>query len=138
ALPEPDDFEGPTPGWGADGGVWEVGIPVTGPNAAHSGDRCAATVLDANYPDNVSSRLISPEFVVPGVDQNPRLKFWHWFAFNAGDTGRVQVKESDGDWVTVSSVYFSSGGGVWTQGAIDLRAYAAKTVQVGFLIQTAG
>src|SRR5881296_3403991 len=58
------DFEGPTPGWSVDGGTWEIGIPISGPNGAHSGDRCAATVLAGNYVDSGSTRLISPEFLV--------------------------------------------------------------------------
>ncbi len=45
-----EDFEGDwTANWYADAGTWEVGAPTSGPNAAHSGDNCAATVLGGNY-----------------------------------------------------------------------------------------
>jgi hypothetical protein len=66
--------------WYAETGSWEVGVPTSGPptnafgHRAYSGTNCAATVLGGDYSDG-NSRLISPPFVVPTVDQNPRLRF---------------------------------------------------------------
>ncbi|HTE90942.1 MAG TPA: hypothetical protein VK639_18435, partial [Terriglobales bacterium] len=79
-----EDFEGPTPGWSVDGGTWELGVPISGPNLAHSPSRCAATVLAGDYAPNADSRLISPSFTVPAASANPRLRFWQWFEFSAG------------------------------------------------------
>src|SRR5215203_4705729 len=70
-----EDFEGPTPNWNVESGVWETGFPTSGPNEAHSGERLAGTVLASNYAgQGADSRLISPAFVVPAADQNPRLR----------------------------------------------------------------
>lgn len=71
-------------------GVWEIGTPTTGPNAAYSGDSVAGTVLNASYPNNTSASLISPSFVVPPASSNPRLRFWHWFeTYEPADNGKV-------------------------------------------------
>lgn len=36
--------------WTAEQGVWEVGVPTSGPGAAHSGSNCVATVLGGELP----------------------------------------------------------------------------------------
>src|SRR5438552_1623236 len=50
-----EDFEGATPAWTVEGtaNVWEIGVTTfaNGP-AAHSGSRCAGTVLAGNYPND--------------------------------------------------------------------------------------
>ena len=60
------------------------------------------------------SRLISPAFVVPSADQNPRLRFWQWFSFGGaagypynddGSYGYVEVKVGTNGWQTVTSRY---------------------------------
>src|SRR5262245_51428016 len=74
-----DNFDRPDPTdlWTADNGVWELGVPTFGPQRAHSGTKCAGTVLGGNYPEITSTRLIRiPSFVVPETNQNPRLRFW--------------------------------------------------------------
>ena len=55
-----ETFEGDwTQNWGVDNGTWEVGVPTSGPNVTHSGQQCAATVLNGNYSDDApDSRLI--------------------------------------------------------------------------------
>ena len=139
-----EGFEGGWGDWSSDGGTWEVGMPTSGPGGAHSGTNCTATVLGGNYleragsANGASSRLISPPFVVPSATNNPRLKFWHWFAFNSGDSGQVQIKDGTNGWVTVAGAHSSAGGGVWSQAGIDLSAYAGKSVRVGFLFQASG
>jgi bacillopeptidase F len=65
--------------WVISNGTWEIGTPSSGPGGAYQGLKCAATVLNGNYSDNVDSRLISPVFTVPAAGENPRLRFWHWF-----------------------------------------------------------
>ncbi len=75
-----EGFEADTSGWTIEGsaGVWEIGVPTTGPGSAHSGTKLAATRLTGNYPNSVDARLISPEFVVPVAGEKPRLRFWSW------------------------------------------------------------
>ena len=125
--------------WFADSGTWEIGVPTFGPatnlfgQRAFGGTKCAATVLGGNYIDNVTTRLISPPIAIAANASSPRLRFWHWYSFNRGDKGEVQIKVGAGAWVTISPTYTTTGGGVWTRPSIDLSAYIGQTVQVGFL-----
>ena len=59
--------------WWADNGVWQVGEPTTGPGSSLSGQNCAATILNGNYPTGTNSRLTSPEIILPG-NLNPDEK----------------------------------------------------------------
>src|SRR6185503_7327187 len=117
--------------WCADNGTWEWGMPTSGPGAAHSGPKCVATILDGNYGDSTSSRLVSPAFMVPSVDQNPRLRFWHWFNFSCADYGQIEIRSSDAPWQTLTN-YSSNSGGEWTEPEINLSAYAGQSAQIGF------
>ncbi|MCP3683712.1 MAG: hypothetical protein GY861_13595, partial [bacterium] len=111
------DWEGDwNENWHRDYGTWDVGIPTNvGPDSAHQGLKCAATILDGNYEDGHSTRLIRhTSFVVPPVSYNPRLRFWNWYHFNYGDWGKVQVQVvGDTIWQTLEDGYYgygSSGG----------------------------
>jgi hypothetical protein len=135
----PEGFELGLADWYAEQGTWEVGVPTSGPGAAHSGTNCAATVLAGNYERFVDSRLISPPFTVPGTNQNPRLRFWHWFHFYAAylqsgwATGVVEIRPAGAStWTPISPTYEGYGSGVWTRPALDLRQYAGQEVQVAF------
>ncbi len=134
SLNNPETWEGGLGDWQVDAGIWEIGVPATvGPDQAHQGVNCAGTVLAGNYPDGQGSRLISPSFVVPVAQLNPRLRFWHWYSFaGTAGGGRVQIREGAGDWVSISPEYAQSSGGIWTRPLIDLSAYAGKTVQLAF------
>jgi len=69
------------------------GIPTSGPNAAHGGTQCAATILNGNYPVTADTRLTRLSyFTVPAANQNPRLRFWHWFSFSTADYGKYRLK----------------------------------------------
>lgn len=75
-----EDFEGDWfENWYVDHGVWEVGVPTSGPGSAFSGQNCAGTVLGGNYTPNASTRLIRMPFTVPAASENPRLRFYNWF-----------------------------------------------------------
>ena len=54
------DFESGWDDWGAGRGVWEVGTPTVRPPACYTGDYCAGTVLDGNYPSDTDSRIATP------------------------------------------------------------------------------
>jgi hypothetical protein len=122
--------------WVADRGVWEVGIPTSGPKAAHSGSNVLATILSGNYTDDRSSRVASPSFVVPAAGENPRLRFWHWWNFSTNDLGRVEIKAGTANWKALSMDYTASSSGQWTRAQLDLSAYAGQTVQLGFWFES--
>jgi hypothetical protein len=132
----PEDFESGVGDWCADNGQWQVGIPTSGPGGAHTGDGCAATVLDGNYPPNANSRLISTPIALirtePGAYVD--LFFWHWFSFGSSDQGRPQISVDGGIWrdLAVPGSPFTGTSGGWTQGYADLTAYADSVVQIGF------
>jgi hypothetical protein len=129
----PEGFELGLGDWSVDAGTWQVGKPTSGPGAAYVGANCAATVLAGNYAAAVDSRLISPSFIVPAANQNPRLRFWHWYSFAAGDSGVVEVKPvGSSTWISVSPMYYVGSGGVWARPEVDLGQFAGQTLQVAF------
>ncbi|MCO6491566.1 MAG: choice-of-anchor J domain-containing protein [Phaeodactylibacter sp.] len=90
---------------------------------------------NANYHDNVSSRLVSPLFQVP--TDNPRLRFWHWFSFSSGDLGRVQVLPQGATaWVNASPTYYNTSSNMWTYPSVDLSDYAGQNIQIGFYFES--
>ena len=140
-IPNPDGFEDAEAAdrWVADFGIWEVGRPTYGPptnslgQRAYGGTNCLATMLNGNYTDDRSSRVMSPSFVVPASDQNPRLRFWHWWSFSCDDSGQVQISTNNGaTWTALSPGYAADSSGKWTRPSLDLRAYAGRAVRIGF------
>ena len=138
-LNNSESFEsGPnTNDWAVDAGTWEIGIPASGPNAAHTGTNCAGTILAGNYPNNVDSRLISPPFTVPN-STSQALHFWHWYNFNNA-LGFVEVRANGGSWNPISPTYQNGDtGGVWSKVSLDLSSYAGQTVQAAFHFTSGG
>ena len=135
-----ENFESPSAfdDWSVDNGVWEVGVPTSGPSGAHEGTNCAATVLDGDYSRNVgTTRLISPMFTVPAAEENPRLRFWHWYSFDADDSAKVYIRASGGDWEQVSGLLYSrTSSGIWSRASEDLSAWAGQDVQIAFVLGT--
>lgn len=139
-----ENFEEGQGKWSVDNGVWEVGTPTSGPNECHEGNRCAATVLDGNYPFT-NSRLVSPSiWLVPANPLNPfpSIKFWHWFAWSgatggAPDQGRVQISVYDplsftwSDWMDLGDNY-SSASNAWTMSQVDLAPHTGQLVRLAF------
>lgn len=82
--PYAEDFESGTGGLYATGNYeqWEYGSPANvGPSAAHSGLKCWATKISANY-DYLwlwDERLHLPPIDLSTVSTNVYLSFWHWF-----------------------------------------------------------
>ena len=127
----PEGWEGGIGDWYAESGTWQVGIPTSGPGAAHTGTNCAATILNGNYPSGANSRLISPSILVPAASQFPRLRFWHWYQFAYNDIGVVEIKVGTNAWQAISPQYGGYSGD-WTYASVDLSSYAGKTVQLAF------
>jgi bacillopeptidase F (M6 metalloprotease family) len=138
-LNNPESFESVTNDWAVDFGTWEIGKPTSGPNAAHTGANCAATVLAGNYANNVDSRLISLPFAVPGSN-SPALRFWHWYNFNnALGFVEIRISTNGSSWTPLSPTYLNGNtGGVWTNVSLDLSAYAGQTVQTAFHFTSGG
>ena len=139
----PVGFESGLGDWSVDNGVWAIGVPTAGPGAAYDGTNCAGTGLTGNVPAYASTRLISPVFVVPAANQNPRLRWWQWFDFGSGnstgpDGGDFQISTNDGaSWQTLASYGESSTAvagysGGWSEPSIDLSAHAGESVQIAF------
>ena len=138
-----EDFEGGLADWYADNGIWEVGVPTSGPGEAHSPTQLAATVLAGNYPIN-DSRLISPPIELPTIASGNRiiLRFWHWFELQTGaDYGEVQIRvqTASGDWGEWTSLESYTGvSAVYTHALVPLTEYAGTTVQIAYYLNEDG
>jgi VWFA-related protein len=130
------DFETGWDDWGADRGVWQVGVPTAGPGACYEGTQCAGTELDGNYGPDTDSRLITPSMLLPTVTgpEEIHLRFQNWFSYNAFDSGQVQVAvwngTSWGDWLDAGIPVTHTSG--WSLKDVDLTAYAGKTIHIAF------
>ena len=132
--------------WGTSAGLWEWGTPSNGPSGCHEGARCAGTLIHRNYVEPASTVLLR-EFTVPPADQNPRLRFTHWFSFKSLDKGVVLLrtikvenrKRILGPWKAISDTWENeSSSGTWTSPLpISLSPYADSLVQVGFYFKSA-
>jgi hypothetical protein len=135
-LNNPESFESGEGDWSVADGTWEIGKPTSGPNAAHTGTNCAATILAGNYPNNVDTRLISPPFAVP-ASNSPALRFWHWYNFNSA-LGFVEITTDGSTWNPISPTYQNITISTWTNVSLDLSSYAGQTVQVAFRFASYG
>ena len=131
-----EDFETGASGWTITNGVWEIGSPSSGPDTAHGGSSCAATVLDGNYPNNANTRLISPSINLPALTDSMShlmLSFWHWFQIESGyDYGYVEISTDGGSsWTQVGSSV-SGDGSSWRQYTVMLDQFAGQTINIGF------
>jgi len=128
-----DGFESRPSVWFPDNGVWEVGVPTSGPNRAYAGQFCFGTILAGNYPPNANTRLISPEIALPRLlpGEELQLRFWHWFNVYNADPGVVQISVNGSNWRNLS-IPFIEYSSVWTQYIADLSAYADSTIRIAF------
>jgi bacillopeptidase F len=124
----PEGFETGIGDWSSERGTWEVGTPTTGPNTSYSGNNCLATRLDGNYHEGVRSNFISPFFKVAPVNENPSLRFWHWYSFSSSDYGEVYIKTISSEWELISNRFSGTSSGVWTNFYADLSSYADSLV----------
>jgi hypothetical protein len=134
----PEDFEEKRAEWTTDvhNSVWEIGEPsFCGPPP--SGDMCAATRLNGNYINSISSRLISPEAQLPSSPSGPlTLRFWHCYSIELNrDFAYVQISANNGPWQTIAGA-FTGSSAVWTPFSVDLSSFAGSAVRVAFLFTT--
>ncbi|KAF5065685.1 Subtilase family protein [anaerobic digester metagenome] len=120
---------------------WEYGKVVKyGPGRAWSGEKLWATIIAGDYLDDSSSRLLTPEIVVPEGDGTVVLNFRHWYdgekywSFNtASDYGLVEVTADGGQtWDLIPNAKWAGHIREWQKGMFDLSAYKGKTIQVAF------
>ncbi|HYF94394.1 MAG TPA: S8 family serine peptidase [Symbiobacteriaceae bacterium] len=135
------DFEGAATGWthGGTNDVWEIGEPTSGPGAAHSGAKVAATNLSGSYPDGSESYLISPPIDLSAGGAGTAFSFWHWYELEPGfDFGYVLGSGDGGNtWDVLGT--FTGESGDWAQTTVDLTPYAGSaSVYVAFYLSTDG
>jgi len=136
---------------------WEWGIPTSGPEQAHSGEKLWATKLAGSYTNNTRSVLSMPSFVVPTEGIMPRLSFYHWYSCEMPDDdvydgGNVQISTDGGSsWTVLSplngydgvaysynthvggdSVFTGSSNG-WRYEVFDLAGMEGSTVEIRFV-----
>ena len=136
-----EDFELGWNNWGADNGVWEVGVPTSGPQKTYSGTQCAATNLDGNYDPATESQLISPSVLLSPIIgyEEIHLRFWQWFSFNLWDGGIVRVssynegEDTWSDWADVSSPIEGTSN-EWSMMDVDLTSYSGRKIRVAFFL----
>jgi len=134
-----EDFENGWGSWYADGGVWDVGAVIVGPDTIlPPGENVAGTNLSDNYPPNTNSRLISPEIKLPEIEAGEELHFyfWHWYKINfegfyGPDSAGIFISVEGKSWVQLGEK-FSRYSPVWTQVVKDLTPYANKSIRIAF------
>lgn len=133
-----DGFEGNWQDrWSATGGsVWQVGIPTL-PKAPFSGQNCASTNLNGNYPDNANARLTSAWIQLPTGLPNILFEVMTSFkieVFGGVDYGKIQIQTRNStEWIDISPQFKSNGSSVYTRYAADLSRYAGQEIRISFL-----
>ncbi len=133
------NFETGWEDWTVDHGIWQIGVPTSGPGSSHGGIQCAGTVLGGNYPGYTDSRLISPTVTLPVVsmEEELHLSFWQWFSYSNEDIGYVQISVWDPNTLTWSAWTIVSEGAAsesygWILQDLDLTRYAGSRVRLAF------
>ena len=136
-----ENFEG-TPAYIIENGVWEVGVPESGPGSAFEGVYAVGTELTANYPTDIDSRLIIPAsdyVMIPSLegDEEIHLRFWNWFDYAQSDWGAVEISLLDEDkhewtnWDIIDSNFNNSSHG-WFIKDIDITRFQGKKIRIAF------
>lgn len=123
--------------WSSDSGVWEFGLPSSGPANAAEGSGCAGTILTGNYLPDTDSHLISPSILLPTLD-NPWeqliLVFDNWYNYSSRDYGQVKIRVYNGSW----SYWTNLDGKIqnksesWITSKKNINKYAGSKIQIGF------
>ena len=135
-------FENGIGNWSAENGIWEAGSPVAGPDSAYQGSGVAATILNGEYPANTSSRLVSPNYILPSKESlnggRLRLSLKHWYSMSSNDTGQIQISINQGPWRTMPDTETLSGlSNGWQHLVVgNLTAYADSSIRLGFLFNS--
>ena len=128
--------------WQTDNGVWEVGVPLAGPERAHNGSQCAGTVLDGDYIGSGEiSRLISPIISLQDLfyEGEIYIGFWHWYIYPSNADGgwlQLSVYDETSDqwsaWNDLSSDWINGTSVDWLYNYFDISDYAGQKIQLAF------
>ncbi|HEX5218087.1 MAG TPA: LamG-like jellyroll fold domain-containing protein [Verrucomicrobiae bacterium] len=137
-----DDFETGGPGWthGGPNENWELGIPTSEPDTAHSGTNVYATGLSDNYNPEADGYLRSPAINLTGYTNGVTLTFWEYRDIYPNlNFHRGIVNIIDADTFAVLGEVFrvagSSGG--WAERTLAMPAAAyGKNVRIEFRLQS--
>lgn len=140
-----DNFESGMGGWEVDdqsltGTTWELGEPVNGPGAAHSGSKVFGTGLTSIYYPETQVFLRSPVINLTGVT-NATLQFWEYRDIESPqgeflpDYGAVEIVDENGELLPDLPVVYSKGGvnSGWRMVSVALPAAALdRTIRLQF------
>lgn len=130
-----EDFENPA-NWkiaiAADAAnpCWQLGLPTSGPEVAHSGSKVIATNLAGNYSDNcndiiyfVNSENSSPELFIPD-ESVVKVEFYAWVSIVGSlnsplDYAELLILPQDSIWGAQSGVKLVAEGTASTNSALD-------------------
>lgn len=139
---EPDyvyqvNFERNDGGYGMEGsGSWQWGIPTSGPDGAHSGQRVWATNLTGDYDSGEDGYLVSPEIDLSAYSGQPIALSWWQFLVTEHyyDFADASVSNDGGrSWTVVfgpTSGFVDEG---WNQYQVNLdSSYAVSNFRVRF------
>jgi subtilisin family serine protease len=152
ALQQLESFEASDGGWQGSG-VWEWGVPTSGPNAAYDGNKVWATVLAGNYPSDVDDNLLTPYYLITTPDAS--LSFFQWFNMESNyDGGNLHVSTDGVNWTLLypegtgypdpdvvgldQEPGFNGESGGWVQAVFDLSAYQDQSIMFKFRFGTDG
>jgi len=123
------------------GSLWNWGIPLSGPGAAHSGTKVWGTNLTGNYPGSASEALYSPNLNLSSLagESAFELSWWQWLKTEANyDFAWVDVSKDGGS--TWQTVYGPVSGDVslsWTRKTVLLDStYAVSNFRVRFWLSS--
>jgi subtilisin family serine protease/bacillopeptidase F (M6 metalloprotease family) len=148
------DFETEDGGFTPTGGVWEWGVPTSGPSSAHSGTKLWATVLAGTYPNNANAKLDIPPIALSGSEPYATLTFWHWYLTeNTFDGGNVKISADNGATWTILTPFAgydgtastankgipgekcfmgTTTGNFWQQELFDLSPYVGQEIVIRY------
>ncbi|HWI52309.1 MAG TPA: S8 family serine peptidase, partial [Symbiobacteriaceae bacterium] len=131
------DFESQPVGWshGGNNDPWQWGVPTSGPNAAHSGNKVYATNLTGTYADNTNAYLATPPIDLTAATGGVKLEWYEWYELEQNyDYADVWVRDAAGGVTTVLSRTGSNTS--WQLKSIDLTPWIGQTVTVLFNLRT--
>jgi ligand-binding SRPBCC domain-containing protein len=137
------DFEGGSQGWEAgryDGGgatSWELGTPMVGPIAAHSGTNVFGTGLNAEYAEGTDIYLRSPVIDLSAV-ASATVTFWDYYEIEEGfDFGYLNILDENGALLLPQLQTFTGTKTSWAQERIKLPEIAiGRRIILEFQLQS--
>lgn len=139
-LPYVQGFENGLDGWTTEGDVWEVGAvsPSYGPLTAAAGNSVIGTILSGFHPAQTSSRIISPEIVLPVVNTIGReIRFeYEMYAhifFEPKIFTEISIETSPGVWGEWTTLKQNPTWAIsWMKTSVDVTKYRGRKVRFAF------